>query len=232
MDSLNMRARVAGFLYLIVCLVGPVRLVYIPSVLFVSGNAALTAQNIASHQGLMWGGIFCDLVTSSAEVFVALSLYRLLGELNRNWAFCMVALALLDVPIYFMNTLNDVGAVLFARGADFLSPFTHAQQQAMTMLFVSLHHYGMVVNEVFFGLWLMPLGMLVYRSGFLPRLLGAWLIVNGFAYLAENVCGILLPQASDLVGTIAFPLQFGEVAFVLWLLVMGARPKRPLVQAA
>ncbi|MEO9263489.1 MAG: DUF4386 domain-containing protein [Candidatus Baltobacteraceae bacterium] len=223
MDSLNMRARIAGLLYLVVCIVGPVRLIYIPSVLFVAGSAPATAHNIAAHVGLMWTGIFCDLVTATTEVFLVLALYRLLGDVNRNWAITMLVLGLLDIPIYFMNTLNDVGAVLFARGAGFLSAFEQPQRDAMSMLFVTFHHYGVVINEVFWGLWLLPLGMLTYRSTFLPRILGVWLIFNGFAYLAQSVSGILFPQYNALVENITFPNQLGEVAFVLWLISMGAR---------
>lgn len=224
MDSLSVRARIAGLMYLVVCLVGPVRLVYIPNVVLASDNAAAVARDIATHQSLMWTGIFCDLVTATVEVFLVLSLYRLMRDVQREWAVAMAVLGLMDVPIYFMNTLNDAGAVLFAKGADFLSAFDQPQREGMTMLFVTLHHYGTVINDVFWGLWLVPLGMLVYRSGFLPRFIGGWLVVNGFAYLAENISGILAPQYSSLVENIAFPLQFGEIAFVLWLLIMGARP--------
>jgi Domain of unknown function (DUF4386) len=89
----------------------------------------------------------------------------------------------------------------------------------MTMLFLNLHHYGIVINEVFWGLWLLPFGLLVYKSGFLPRIIGAWLVLNCFAYLAQVVAGIL------------FPLQFGELAIMLWLLIVGAkRPNLALVR--
>jgi len=111
----------------------------------------------------------------------------------------MLVLGLMDVPIFFVNSLNDVGALLFARGADFLPAFGEPQREAMVMLFLRLHHYGEVVNEVFWGLWLLPFGMLVYKSRFLPRLLGVWLMLNCFAYLAQNVTGILLPQYAAVV---------------------------------
>ena len=225
MDSLSTRARLAGLLYLIVCLTGPVRLVYIPSVLLASSSPGNIAHDIAAHLSLMWTGVFCDLLTSTAELFLVLLLYRLLRDVEQEWATAMLVLGLKDVPIYFMNTLNDVGAILFAQGSNFLTAFEQPQREAMTMLFVTLHHYGVVINEIFFGLWLLPLGMLVYRSEFLPRVLGGWLIVNGFAYLAQNIAGILAPQYSSLVEAIAFPLQFGEVALVLWLLIMGAKPR-------
>jgi hypothetical protein len=94
------------------------------------------------------------------------------------------------------------------------------------MLFLRLHHGGVVVNEIFWGLWLFPFGVLVFRSRFLPRFLGVWLIINGFAYLALSFTGVLFPQYEDLVSNIAFPAQLGEVAIMLWLLIKGAKPQR------
>jgi hypothetical protein len=224
--ELSKNARIAGFLYLLLALAGPIRLIYIPSVLFVSGNAAATVQNIASHEALFRFGIFSDLVTAILDIFVVLALYRLLGGVDRTLGALMVVFGLCDVPIYFVNTLNDVGALLFARGADFLAVFGEPQREAIAMLFLSLHRYGIVVNEVFWGLWLLPFGILVYKSGFLPRFLGVWLILNCFAYLAQSVTGVLFPQYLETVWNIAFPVQFGELAIMFWLLVMGAKPKK------
>ena len=224
MTTLSKNARIAGLLYFGLTLTGPVRLIYIPSVLFVSGSAAATAHNIASHDLLFRAGIFADLLSGVLNVFLALALYRLLAGVDRALAVTMVILGgILSVPIYFLNTLNDVGALLFAHGTDSLSAFSRPQQEAMTMLFVNLHHYGVLVNEVFWGLWLLPFGLLVYKSDFLPRILGVWLVVNCFAYLAQVVSGVLLPQFSETVANIALPVQFGEVAIMLWLIVIGAK---------
>ena len=101
--------------------------------------------------------------------------------------------------------LNDAAALMLARGADFLSVFEKPQRDALAMLFLRLHHQEVVAAEIFWGLWLFPLGVLVYRSRFLPRFLGVWLIINGFAYLAMSFTGLLLPQYEDMVSNIAFP---------------------------
>lgn len=231
MNSLSKNARVAGLFYLALTVVGPVRLIYIPSVLFVSGNAAATAHNIASHEFLFRLGIFADILTATLDICVALALYRLLKGVDRTLGILMVIFGAASVPIYFVNTLNDFGALLFARGADFLSVFGQVQREAMTLFYVNLHHYDVVVNEVFWGLWLLPLGILVYRSGFLPRFLGVWLALNCFAYLAAVVAGVLAPQYAEMVANIAFPVQFGEVAFMLWLVIMGAK-ERAVASAA
>jgi hypothetical protein len=225
MSSLSGKARVAGLLYLAVTIVGAFSLMYVPGLIYVPGDAAATAHNIASHEALFRTNIFLEIWGATLEIFLVLALYRLLAVVNRSLAIVMLVLGLMDVPIFFVNSLNDVGALLFARGADFLSAFAEPQREAMVMLFLRLHHYGEVVNEVFWGLWLLPFGMLVYKSRFLPRLLGVWLMLNCFAYLAQNVTGILLPQYASVVNNISLPLQFGEVAIMLWLLLLGANER-------
>jgi hypothetical protein len=224
--------RVAGLLYLLLALFAPLRLVYIPSTLFVRGNAAATAGNIASHEWLFRFGIVSDLITGTIAIFVVLALYRLLKGVNQNYAVLMVILgALMVTPIYFLNALNDVAALLLVRGADLFSVFDKAQRDALAMLFLRLHHHGVLANSIFWGLWLFPLAILVYRSRFLPRFLGVWLIINGFAYLAITFTGFLLPQYEDMVSNIVFPAQLGEVALILWLLIKGAKPQ-PMEAAA
>ena len=227
MNSTWNHGRVAGFVYLLLVLIVPFRLIYIPSTLFVSGNATATANNIAAHQLLFRLGIVSDLLTGSLGLVVGLALYRLLKGVDQNLAALMVILGgLMVTPIYFLNTLNDAAALLLVRGADFLSVFDQPQRNALAMLFLRLHHGGVVVNEIFWGLWLFPFGVLVFRSRFLPHFLGVWLIINGFAYLALSFTGVLFPQHEDLVSNIAFPAQLGEVAIMLWLLIKGVKPQR------
>jgi hypothetical protein len=127
--------------------------------------------------------------------------------------------------------LNDAAALLLVSGADFLSVFEKPQRDALAMLFLRLHHHGVLANEIFWGLWLFPFGGLVYRSRLLPRFLGVWLIIGGFGYLAISFTGLLLPQYEDMVSNIAFPGMLGELAIMLWLLIKGAKPQ-PLDAAA
>ena len=224
MTSTSKNARVAGFLYLLLAITGPFRLIYIPSRLFVSGDATATADNIAAHESLFRLGIVSDLLVGTIVIFVVLALYRLFEEVDRNHAVLMVILGGLMVsPIYFINTLNDAAALMIVRGTDFLSVFEKDQLDALAMLFLRLHHHGVVANEIFWGLWLFPFGILVFRSGFLPRFLGVWLIINGFAYLALSYTGLLLPDYEDTVSNIVFPALVGELATMLWLLIMGAK---------
>src|SRR5579862_7928574 len=199
MTTLSRNARIAGLFYLTL-MVAPLRLIYIPSKLIVSGNAAATAGNIAAHQTLFRLGILTDLFTAVMCIFLTLALYRLFKGVDQFLAAMVVVLgSLMVTPIYFLNTLNDAATLLLVRGADFLSVFDKPQREAMAMLFLRLHHHGVVVNEVFWGLWLLPFGLLVYKSRFLPRILGVWLMIACFGYLASSFTGFLLPAYEDKV---------------------------------
>ena len=135
----------------------------------------------------------------------------------------MVALALVSAAVGFMNVLNEIAALTLFRGADFLAVLEKPQRDALAMLFLRLHGQGNVINEIFWGLWLFPFGVLVMRSGFLPRILGVWLIINGFAYVVLSFAGLLLPQYQDVAFRSAFPLLLGELAIMLWLVIKGAK---------
>jgi hypothetical protein len=203
----------------------PLRLIYIPSALFVHGNAAATAGNIAAHEMLFRLGMVSDLFCGSILIFIVLALYRLLKGVDQSLAVLMVIVGgVMPATIDFLNVLNDAAALVLVRGADFLSAFDKPQRDALAMLFLHLHGREVVAAEILWGLWLFPLGMLVYRSRFVPRFLGVWLIVNGFAYLITSLTGLLLPQYEDRVSNIVFPALLGEIALVLWLVIKGAMP--------
>jgi len=232
MTPLSRSARVAGLLYLTL-LTAPLRLIYIPKTLFVTGNATATANNIAAHELLFRLGILSDLFTATMAIFLTLALYRLFQGVNQDLARLMVILGSLVVaPIYFLNTVNDLAALILARGDDFLSVFEKPQRDALALLFLRLHHGGVVANEIFWGLWLFPFGLLVYRSRFLPRILGVWLIINCFAYVAVSLTGVLFPRYEQAVFNIGFPAMLGELAIMLWLLIMGAKQQQPLPATA
>jgi hypothetical protein len=211
---------------------------YVPGALIVRSNPIATANNIATHDLLLRLGIVSDLLIGVIGLAVTLALYQLFKNVDKNLATLMVILGgIIQTPIFYLNSLNWVAALLLVHGShftvggiDYLSVLATAQRDALAMLFLSLHHYGWVVSEMFSGLWLFPFGILVFRSGFLPRFLGIWLIVNGFAYLADFFAELLLPQYADLVSTIILPALFGEVAIILWLVIMGAK-ERPIGSA-
>lgn len=225
MTSLGKNARVAGLLYILSSLFGMVRLIYVPNLLFVHGNAAATASNIAGHELLFRFGIVSYLLCNALWIFVMLALYQLLKGVDQALAALMVILSLMVTPISFVNIANDIAALLFARGADFLSVFDKAQREALVMLFLNLHHQLDLAWELL-GVSFIPFGLLVYRSRFLPRLLGVWLMIASFAYVALSFTGLLFPGYEDKVIRFAQPVLFAEVALMLWLAIMGVKEKR------
>lgn len=231
MDSIKRTARIAGLLYLVVALTGPFVLIYVPGKLFVPGNATATAANILAHQSLFRVHIIAGLVSELAFIAVVLVLYNLLKGVSPPLAASMAILVLVDAPLAFLGVANEVATLAFVRGGEFLSVFDKPQRDALAMLLLNVDRQGSLVSEMFWGFWLLPLGLLVFRSGFLPRPLGVWLFVNGLAYIVISSTGILLPQHLKLVFTIATPILFGEMAFALWLLIVGAR-ERPSTAGA
>jgi hypothetical protein len=231
MHSNDKAARVAGAIYLSLALFAPFSLIYVPRTLIVRGNATATASNILAHETVFRLGIVADLISSVIFILLGMALYRLLSGVNKTHASLMVAFVLVSAAVGFMNVMNNIAALTLFRGDDFLAVFEKPQRDALAMLFLRLHFQGLVINEIFWGLWLLPFGVLVKRSGFLPRILGVWLVVACFAYLALSFTGLLLPQYYDVVYKFCSPVFLGEMAIMLWLLIMGAKPK-PLVAPA
>ena len=223
MHPTDKAARVAGVLYLFMGLAGPFCLIYVPRTLIVSGNATATASKILASEMLFRAGIAVELTSSILFLFVALALYRLLSGVNKNQAAVMTILVLISVPISLLNVVNELTALTLLHGADYLSVMDKNQLNVLAMLFLRRYSQGLVVNEILWGLWLFPFGLLVMRSGFLPRILGILLIVNAFAYPAVTLTSVLAPSYVSIVSRWAFPAQFGELWIMLWLLIKGAK---------
>ena len=223
MNSLKKNAHIAGVLYLLVVLIGPFVLIYVPGKLYVPGDASATASNILANESLFRAHILAGLVAQLLFISVVLALYRLLKDVKRPLAAVMVILILIDSPLAFLSIANEVATLALLRDADFLSAFDQPQRDALVTLLMNFDRQSVYVSVMFWGLWLLPLGVLVHRSGFLPRFLGYWLYVNGLAYVVLSLTGLLLPDYYRPALTIATPLLFGEVALMLWLLIKGAR---------
>ena len=230
MRSTQQQARFAGFLYLLIVLSAPIGLLYVPGKLIVSGNATATADNLRASEGLLRLGIASELIHQIICVFLVLALYRLFKAVDEALARQMVIFgALLSVPIMFVNVLNDIAALVLTSGADFLSVFEKPQLDALAYLFVRLHGQGITVASIFWGLWLFPFGLLVIRSGFIPRIFGYLLMIAGVAYLGAALASLIVPQYGPLVGKIALALEVAELPIVFWLLIWGAKPRAPAV---
>src|SRR2546429_347208 len=209
--------RVVGFWYLLLVLGGPLRLIYIPNKLFVHDNAAATASNIAAHEWLFRFGMLSDLFGAVVLIFLVLAFYRLFKGVDQQLAVLLVIV------------VGDAGAFMVAGGGgaggfDFLSVFDKPQRDALVLLFLRLHHAQIVAAEILWGLWLFPMGALAYKSRFLPRFIGVWLIINGAAYIVLSLTGLFFPDYQNKVFAYSQPALFGELAIMLWLVFKGASP--------
>ncbi len=223
MHPTDKAARVAGAVYLALAVTDAFGLIYIPRTLIVRGNATATANNILAHETLFRLGIVSDLISSVIFIFLVMALYRLLSGVNKTHASLMVALVLVSATVGFMNALSNIAALILFRGGDFLSVFNKVQLDALAMLSLRLHGQGIVINEIFWGLWLFPFGVLVMRSRFLPRILGVLLLIACFGYLASSLALLLLPAYGQIVSRFAMVLALGELPIILWLLIKGAK---------
>ena len=217
--------RIAGFLYLLMVFTAPIGIMYVPSKLIVPGDATATVNNIRVSESLIRIGIGSELIYPIIAVFLVLALYRLFKPVNENHAKLLVILgALVSVPITFLNVLNEIAALILVSGADFLSAFQKSQLDALAFLFIRLHSYGIEIAAIFWGLWLFPFGILVIRSGFIPRILGILLFIAGSAYLASSFTTLVMPQYEQIVGQFAMVLQIMEMPIVFWFIIRGLWP--------
>jgi len=225
MSSTHNPGRVAGFWYLLLVLIGPLRLIYIPNKLFVHGDATATVNNIAAHEWLLRFGIVSDLACGVILILLGMAFYRLFKGVDQNLAMLVVIFgAIMPALINFVGVVSDAAALMVVRGGDFLSAFDKPQQDALAMLFLKLRDQQNTAAETLWGIWLLPLAALVYRSRFLPRFLGVWLTLGGIAYLTLSLTGELVPQYQSKVFAYSQPAFFGEIALMLWLVIRGAKP--------
>jgi hypothetical protein len=222
MNSRKSTARLAGILYLLGGITAPFSLIYLPRTLIVPGDATATANHVRASETLLRLGIGSELIFSIVFIFVALTLYRLFKEVDEKHALAMLTLLLISVPISLLNVLNEIAALIFASGAGFLSVFDNRHLDALVLVFLRLHGQGLLVAAIFWGLWLFPFGILVIRSGFIPRVLGVFLILAGFPYLVSAFATLVLPQYAHLSRFLTV-FEAGELPMLLWLLIWGAK---------
>lgn len=213
-------ARLAGFLWLLMCVFGPIAQV-VRSKVFVIGNMEATASNILANESLFRLGFVSDLIMMVIFLFLPLVLYKLLSKVNRDLSVLMVILVVVSVPINMLNLLNEFASLHLLSGAAYLNAFGAGLRMAQAMLSYDLYLHGYEIANVFFSLWLVPLGLLVYRSGFLPRILGALLVAGGCSLLLEVFVHFLLPGATVVNNILLVPQTLSEFAFLLWALTKG-----------
>jgi len=233
MTSSGNPGRVAGLWYLLLVLIGPLRLMYIPNKLFVHGDAAATAANVAAHERLLRFGIAADLAGAVIIVFLGLAFYRLFAGVDRNLAVQVVIFGgIMPSVLYLVSVVCDLNALTLIQRTDFLSVFDTAQREALAMFFLVMRDHQNTAAEILWGVWLLPLALLVYRSRFLPRFLGVWLFINGIAYIAVSFTGVMWPQYQGKAFNWSQPALFAEIALMLWLVIKGAKPEAAAASAA
>ena len=211
---------VLRILYPIWFVVGLFSVMYVPSTLIVTGDATTTANNIMANELLFRMGIAGSLIVQLIQILVVLVLYKLLKPVNKNYAVLMVVFALVGIPISMLNTLNRVAALVLLNGADFLEVFGVDQLHTLVMLFLNLNEQGVMIATIFWGLWLFPLGYLVYKSGYFPRILGVLLMIGCFGYLLDSFTNFLFNE--EIFLPVIILLTSGEILFMGWILFKGA----------
>ena len=206
----NRLARITGLLYLLLVPLGVFGILYVTSALIAPGDMAATAGSIAANESLFRLSIVSALLAQLVNLAVVLLLYKLLKPVNEPVALLMVIFLVLGIPIAMLNEVNNGAVLLLVESAD--------QSYASMALFLGLHEYGINIAQIFWGLWLFPMGYLVFKSGYIPRVIGILLMIGCFGYLIDSFTFLLLPGFGVNFSEFLF---IGEVALPLWLLIMG-----------
>lgn len=220
--SLKKTAHLTGALYLILAILGIYNLEYLPSQIVVHGDPAATCQNIMTHEFLFRLGIATSVISNILYTILSLMFYRLFKNVDKGWAVLLVIFVLVQVPISFILDSIDITSLLLLKG-EVLKSIDAQQTQDYAILLRKLMGNGIRLVEIFWGLWLLPMGILIYRSGFIPRLVGILVLLSAFAYTTESLLFILFPASLDVLGKFIFPLFLGELSIILWLLIGGVK---------
>ena len=221
MISNKQLGRHAGIAYFILVLTGIFSLMYVPSQIYVSGDPVATAANIRSSESLFRLGITAEIISNIAFLLLPLLLYRLFYKFNKTASVLMVTLAVISIPVTLANIQNEFSAIALVQALDFPT----AELESEVMFYMKRYFNGHLIAQIFWALWLFPLGYMVYKSGYIPKILGVFLMVGCLGYLIEFFGLVLLPDFRDLAIApyVTIPASIGEIGTCLWLLIMGAR---------
>src|SRR5437588_3415898 len=229
MNSPKRLARMAGVLYLAVGILGAFAEGFVDLKMYAAGNAAATAGNVVANAGLVRMGVVAHLLDGTFFIFLALTLYILLKHVHKSVARAMVVLVAIGASIVCLNTVFEFEGLRAATGAINLAAFGTAGSNALVLLLLDTQHYGLLIAQIFFGLWLVPLGYLAYKSaGWFPKWLGVLLVVGGICYLVDLLAAFLVPDFGKAIhGFVTIPSAIAEISMVLYLLVIGVRTQKP-----
>jgi hypothetical protein len=227
MISPNKTARLAGLLYLLLIVFGVFAEFFVRQRLIVPGDAIATANNIMASESLFRIGFVCDLIATTVWLLLPLALYKLFKPVNENQASVMVIFVVIGVAIQYLNMLNQFAVLLLLSGADYLKVFEANQLQALAMFFLNMHKYGYIIPQISHGLWLLPLGLLVFKSGFYSRVFGVLLIIACVSFLVDEFARFLSPNYGDIMALIVtLPTVVGEFSFCGLLLIRGVNVEK------
>jgi len=231
MSSLKKTERVAGLLYLIFIVLAFLG-GFLYSSLLVPGDATETANNILSNEWQFRSSFVINLIYQTCFILLAWVLYVLLKSVNKNLAFLFVFFTLVAVAIHCINLLIQYAAIELLSGASYLIVFEADQLHAQVMFFLNLHNHGILIAQIFWGLWLLPLGYLVYKSGFFPRILGVLLMIGCFGYLIDFFQYFLFPDFEVVTYPGLAVATIAEFSLCGWLLIKGVKDQHPVTPEA
>jgi Domain of unknown function (DUF4386) len=224
--TLKKTARTAGFLYLIVAISGGYGIMYVPTQLIVTNDLTSTTNNILNNEFLFRTGIMSNLICQTVFIFLVLTLYRLFEQVDKLLARTMISLAIAAVPIAFLIIFNQLYALLLLKEG-FMKTFEPAQVHLLTMSYLKMYDYGNSVIGIFWGLWLIPFGQLVFKSGLIPKILGILLIIGGLTYVLDSFTYVLFPGFHSMTSTlVGITSSIAEISMILWFLIKGVNDNK------
>lgn len=215
-------ARLAGLFFLLMVAFGMFSEIFFRQEIFVSGDIAATASNILSNLGLYRIGILSDILMSVSYLFTALALYKLLAKVNKDMAAAMVVFASAGSVLLLFSFLSEVAPLYILSGGDYLSTFSSSQLQSLAMLFYNLYQHGYMIGQIFFALWVLPLGILIYRSNFIPKVFGILFVIETIFGLMAVAMHFLAPNGT-IETALQVPMIVAEIPFMFWLLIRGIK---------
>lgn len=228
MDSNKKTARIAGVLYLLVGIFGGFAEGYVDPKMYVADHAAHTVENVVANSGLVRMAVVAHLLDGTFFVFLAMALYVLLQHVHKSMARAMLVLVILATGIDCLNAVFEFEGLRVATDSSYATAFGTAGSNALVLLLFDTQHYGTLIAQVFFGLWLVPLGYLACKSGLFPKWLGVVLIVGGVCYLVDLLTAFLTPDLGQKIHAfVIIPCAIAEISMVLYLLVIGVRTQKP-----
>jgi len=222
-------ARIAGMVFLLMVIFGLAAEIFFRQKIFSTSDMATTANNILSNTFLYRAGVLSDMLMSLSYMLTALILYKLLSSVNKNMAATMVVFATAGSVLLLFNILIEIAPLYILNGNEFMSTFNSSQRQSLAMLFYNLYQHGYMIGQIFFSLWVLPLGILIYKSGFIPKVLGILFIIETIFGLLAVTVHFLIPNAT-LESIMMIPMMIAEFSFMFYLLIRGINESKLLIK--